>query len=124
MTYITSLLYNYLVILSTDTELDLAFKALGDATRRKMLRLLAGGELGVVELASHFDLTQPAVTKHVNVLERAGLVTRRKEGRFRMCSLEPEAVRHTADWLEDLGTYWRERFDAIDAILEKEKEQQ
>ncbi len=112
-------------MLSTpELDLDLAFKALGDPTRRRMLRLLAGGERGVVELASNFDLTQPAVTKHLNVLERAGLVTRKKRGRFRMCSLEPEGVRQTADWLEDLGKYWRERFDAIDAILEAEKEQQ
>jgi DNA-binding transcriptional ArsR family regulator len=105
-------------------DLDLAFRALGDPTRRQMLRLLADAEQGVVQLASNFDLTQPAVTKHLNVLESAGLISRHKRGRYRICRLEPEAVQRTADWLDDLGKYWRDRFDAIDRILEKEKREQ
>ena len=104
--------------------LDLAFKALGDPTRRAMLRILAGGERGVVDLASNFDLTQPAITKHLNVLETAGLISRKKRGRYRMCRLEAKAVQDTADWLDDLGKYWRDRFSAIDALLVEDKEQQ
>lgn len=108
--------------MSQTTELNLAFRALGDPTRREMLRILAGGEHGVVALASNFALTQPAVTKHLNVLENAGLISREKRGRFRMCRLEPGAVQLTADWLDNLGKYWRDRFSAIDAIVEKEKQ--
>ena len=104
------------------TDLDLTFRALGDPTRREMLRILAGGERGVVELASNFELTQPAVTKHLNVLENAGLISRERRGRYRMCHLEPDAVRRTADWLDDLGKYWMERFSAIDELLKNEKE--
>jgi DNA-binding transcriptional ArsR family regulator len=109
--------------MSATNELDLAFRALGDPTRRQMLRILAGGEQGVVELASNFDLSQPGVTKHLNVLENAGLISRERRGRFRVCRLEPEALERTGGWLEDLGRYWRSRFAAIDEILEKEKEQ-
>jgi DNA-binding transcriptional ArsR family regulator len=108
----------------TIADLDLAFRALGDPTRREMLKLLAGAEQGVVQLASNFDLTQPAVTKHLNVLAKAGLISREKKGRYRMCRLEPEAVQHAADWLDDLGEYWRHRFAAIDEILREEKKAQ
>ncbi len=86
-----------------------------------MLRILAGGERGVVELASNFELTQPAVTKHLNVLETAGLISRKKRGRYRICRLEPDTVQRTADWLGDLRKYWMERFSAIDELLENEK---
>ena len=103
-------------------DLDLAFGALSDQTRRTMLRILAGGEQGVVELASNFDLTQPAVTKHLNVLERAGFISRQRRGRYRICTLEPDALQGTADWLDDLGRYWRDRLDMIDEILAEEKE--
>ena len=103
-------------------DLDLAFGALSDQTRRTMLRILAGGEQGVVELASNFDLTQPAVTKHLNVLERAGFISRQRRGRYRICTLEPDALQGTADWLDDLGRYWRDRLDMINEILAEEKE--
>ena len=102
-------------------ELDRAFRALGDPTRRAMLCILAAGEKGVVDLASNFELTQPAITKHLNVLERAGLISRKKRGRYRMCRLEAEGVQDTADWLDDLSKYWMERFSAIDELLETEK---
>ena len=117
------LLYNCTVML-TAANLDLAFRALGDPKRRAMLRILAEGERGVVDLASNFDLTQPAVTKHLNVLEKAGLISRKRQGRYRICRLEADAVQDTADWLDDLGKYWRDRFSAIDAILEQDMEQQ
>lgn len=109
--------------MSTTIDLDLAFKALGDRTRREVLRMLARGEKGVLELASNFELTQPAVTKHLNVLEKAGLISRERQGRYRICRMEPEAVEQTAGWLEDLGDYWRRSFDAIDRILEEEKKE-
>ena len=88
-----------------------------------MLRILAGGDRGVVELASNFELSQPGVTKHLNVLENAGLISRERQGRFRVCRLESEALGRTTEWLEDLSDYWRSRFAAIDEILEEEKEQ-
>ena len=109
-------------MISAATNLDRTFRALGDPTRRTMLRILAGGEQGVVELASNFELTQPAVTKHLNVLESAGLISRQRRGRYRICRLEPDAVQRTADWLGDLRQYWMDRFSAIDELLANEKE--
>ena len=89
-----------------------------------MLRLLAVRDQGVVELASNFEITQPAVTKHLNVLESAGLISRQRKGRYRMCRMEPLVVQHTAAWLNDLGEYWNSRFSAIDTLLKGEKENQ
>ena len=109
--------------MESTTRLDLAFRALGDPTRRRMLSILAGGERGVVDLASNFELTQPAVTKHLNVLEKAGLISRQRRGRFRLCRLEPDAINQPVDWLEDLGEHWRRQFAAIDEILKREKKQ-
>lgn len=121
LTHITITLYNYEVI-SDKPDLDRTFRALGDPTRREMLRILAAGERGVVDLATHFSITQPAVTKHLNTLEEAGLISRERRGRFRMCRLDPSGIQRATGWLGDLHAYWEARLDAIDRLLEQEKE--
>ncbi len=72
----------------------------------------------MLDLAGRFEISQPAVTKHLNVLERAGLIERRKRGRFRYCRLAPEPLEQATDWIERTQAYWEERFQALDEYLE------
>ncbi len=102
----------------TAGTLDTTFAALADPTRRAILaRLAHGGETSVTELASPFRMTLPAVSKHLKVLERAGLIERGRRAQWRPCRLDAEPLREAADWLAGYQQFWEERFDRLDAYL-------
>jgi len=97
--------------------LSSTFAALADPTRRAILARLALGESSVTELAKPFDISGPAISKHLKVLERAGLITRGREAQWRPCRIEPEAFKGVDDWLERYRRLWEERFDRLDEYL-------
>ena len=97
--------------------LSLAFAALADPTRRLILERLAAGEAGVVELAQASTLTQPAITKHLKVLERAGLIGRARDGQRRPARLQLEGLLPVDDWLRRTHTEWSDRLDRLEAHL-------
>jgi len=99
--------------------LDSVFYALSHPTRRAILARLALGESRVTDLARPFVISLPAVSKHLRVLERAGLIHRRKDGRVRRCRLEAAPLKEAADWLARYGTYWEQQFDALARYLEE-----
>src|SRR5512141_1486207 len=101
----------------TTDMLDRTFAALADPTRRSILAHLAEGEATVGDLAAPFDMTLPAVSKHLKVPERAGLVTRTRQAQWRPCRLEPEPLRQAADWLEEYRRIWEERLGRLDEYL-------
>jgi DNA-binding transcriptional ArsR family regulator len=103
------------------TDLDEVFSALGDPTRREILVALAEGERSVSELAEPFDVSLPAVSKHLSVLERAGLITREREGRVRRCKLEPEPLAGALEWIAQYGRFWEESFDSLERLLERQR---
>ena len=98
-------------------RLDLTLAALADPTRRAILARLAAGEATVTELAEPFDMSLPAVSRHLKVLERAGLITRGREAQWRPCRLEAEPLKEVNDWLEQYRRFWDESFDRLDAYL-------
>jgi DNA-binding transcriptional ArsR family regulator len=102
--------------MSTDL-LDRTFAALADPTRRAIVARLADGEASVTELAAPFDMSLPAVSKHLKVLERAGLITRGRRAQWRPCRLEPEALKDASDWLEEYQRLWEERLGRLDGYL-------
>lgn len=97
--------------------LSAVFRALGDATRREMLRRLAAGELTVGELAAPFRMSLAGASKHVKVLERAGLVRRTIDGRTHRCRLEARRLAEAKEWLDFYQQFWTDRLDALDALL-------
>jgi DNA-binding transcriptional ArsR family regulator len=97
--------------------LSATLAALADPTRRAILARLAEGEATVGELARPFDMSLPAVSRHLKVLERAGLIARGREAQWRPCRLEPEPLRAVAGWLETYRRFWDERLDRLDAYL-------
>lgn len=97
--------------------LDRTFAALADPTRRAILGRLANGEASVTELAEPFEMTLPAVSKHLKVLERAGLITRTRRAQWRPCRLEPAPLKEASDWLEEYRRLWEERLDRLDEYL-------
>lgn len=101
----------------TADQLSATFAALADPTRRALLTRLAEGEATVNQLAEPFSLTQQAVSKHLKVLERAGLVSRRQHGQSRPCRLEPGRFDGAADWIDRHRRMWRERYDRLDEHL-------
>jgi len=102
-------------------DLDLALAALADPTRRAILERLAGGESRVTDLARPFDLSLNAVSKHIRVLERAGLVLRRRSGREHVLSLDLSPLHPVAAWIERRRNPWTSRLDELDALLEAER---
>jgi len=104
--------------------LDATFSALSDPTRRAILSQLAGGQRSVTELAQPFDVSLPAISKHLRVLGRAGLVRQEKEGRIRRCRLSAEPLHDADDWLENYRRFWEERFQLLDALLDEMKTQE
>ena len=100
-------------------SLDTTFAALSDPTRRAILARLALGETSVSELAKPFDMSLPAVSKHLKVLERAGLIVRGREAQWRPCRIEPRALKDIDDWLEHYRRFFDESFDRLDAYLKK-----
>jgi|ERR1700722_13030466 len=101
------------------TGLDTTFAALSDATRRGILARLATGEASVSELAAPYDMSLPAVSKHLRILESAGLVTRSKEGRVQRCRLEASPMRSAAEWIEHYRHFWEAQFDFLHKFLEE-----
>lgn len=101
----------------TTDHLSATFSALADPTRRAILARLALGETSVSELAKPFDMSLPAVSKHLKVLEHAGLITRGREAQWRPCRLQPGALKGVDDWLERYRKLWEERFDRLDDYL-------
>jgi DNA-binding transcriptional ArsR family regulator len=100
-------------------SLDSAFAALSDPTRRAILARLALGETSVTELAKPFAMSLPAVSKHLKVLERAGLIARGREAQWRPCRIEPRALKDIDDWLNHYRRFFDESFDRLDAYLQK-----
>jgi len=100
-------------------NLDATFSALADPTRRAILARLALGETSVMELAEPFAMSLPAVSKHLKVLERAGLITRGREAQWRPCRIEPRALKEVDDWLEHYRRFYDESFDRLDDYLKK-----
>jgi DNA-binding transcriptional ArsR family regulator len=100
-----------------DDLLDGTFTALADPTRRAIVARLAGGDATVNELAAPFDMTLPAISKHLKVLERCGLITRTRQAQFRPCHLEARVLDDAVDWIETNRRIWAERFDKLDAHL-------
>jgi DNA-binding transcriptional ArsR family regulator len=98
-------------------ELDLTLVALADPTRRAILGRLAGGDARVTDLAEPFSISLNSVSKHIRALERAGLVTRRRQGREHILSFNPRALDAAADWIESQRAAWNRRLDAMDAAL-------
>ncbi len=102
-------------------RLDLTFAALADPTRRAILQRLAAGEATVMELAKPFALSQPAISKHLKVLERAGLIARGREAQRRPCRLVAEPLAEADAWLQTYRTYWEGTYRRLDALLEELK---
>lgn len=104
--------------MSTDS-LSVTLAALADPTRRAILAQLAQGEATVTELAEPFEMSLPAVSKHLKVLERAHLITRSRDAQWRPCRLNPEPLKDLANWLEHYRQFWEHSFDRLDAYLQE-----
>jgi DNA-binding transcriptional ArsR family regulator len=113
-------------MVNNQQALDSTFAALSDATRRGILARLAGGEASVTELAKPYDMSLPAVSKHLRVLESAGLVARSKDGRVHRCRLEAAPMKSAADWIAHYRQFWEAQLDSLQRYLENstEKEKQ
>ncbi len=102
-------------------KLDATFAALADPTRRAILARLAKGDASVAELAEPFDMTQPAISKHLKVLENAGLISRTRDAQRRPRHLEAQRLAEANDWLENYREYWEGNFDKLDSLLDELK---
>jgi DNA-binding transcriptional ArsR family regulator len=102
-----------------EADLTATFKALADPTRRAILARLARGHASVLEIAEPFDMTQPAVTKHLKVLERAGLIARGRDAQRRPCRLEPRRLKQAADWLGTYRQFWEASYARLDDYLQE-----
>jgi DNA-binding transcriptional ArsR family regulator len=118
--YITYRLYN-LEVMNTSSNLDATFAALADPTRRAILARLAQGEASVLELAKPFDMSQPAISKHLRVLAGAGLISESREAQRRPRRLEAKPLADAARWLEQYRQFWEVRFQRLDALLDQIK---
>ncbi len=106
-----------------ESQLDLVFSALADPTRRGMLEQLADGETNVGTLAEPYNISQPAVSKHLRVLEKAGLVRRTRNGREHRIRVDPAPIEAASTWLGYYARFWKQQFDAVDAYLAARKGQ-
>src|SRR5499433_2816623 len=122
-----STLYNQSVLklegyrMTPSDRLNATFVALADPTRRAILSRLASGEASVTELAEPFSMSQPAISKHLKVLERAGLISRRRDAQRRPCRLEAAPLAEANGWLEGYRQHWESRFQRLDALLDELK---
>jgi DNA-binding transcriptional ArsR family regulator len=107
--------------ISPTDHLSITFGALADPTRRAILARLAAGEASVTELAQPFDLSLPGVSKHLKVLQRAGLITQGRNAQWRPCRLEAPRLKEVADWVGDYKRFWDESFERLDEYLEQLK---
>jgi DNA-binding transcriptional ArsR family regulator len=105
-------------------QLSTTFAALADPTRRAILARLLSGEHSVTELAEPFAMSLPAVSKHLRVLERAGLIARRRDAQWRRCRIEAGPLKEVADWTERYRRVWEERFDRLDNYLQRMKKKE
>ena len=115
--YLTYRLNNMPEAVATADQLSTTFAALADPTRRAILARLAFGEVSVTELAEPFEMSLPAVSKHLKVLERAGLIARGRDAQWRPCRLSAGPLRAVADWVEHYRRFWTESFDRLDDYL-------
>jgi DNA-binding transcriptional ArsR family regulator len=106
-------------MVTTQRQLDHTFAALADPTRRAILARLARGEATVGDLARPFRVSRPAISKHLRVLERAGLVRRARDGRVNRCQLDAAAMRGAAEWIERYRAFWLGRLDALKRFVEQ-----
>jgi DNA-binding transcriptional ArsR family regulator len=111
------IIHNQLVIEMSTDQLSTVFGALADPTRRAILARLAGGERTVAELGAPFAISQPAVSKHLRVLEDAGLITRSRRATARLSHLRAEPLREATSWLMDYREYWEQSFERLDELL-------
>jgi DNA-binding transcriptional ArsR family regulator len=102
-------------------QLSTTFAALADPTRRAILARLASGECSVTELAEPFEMSMPAISKHLRVLERAGLIARGREAQWRPCRLDAAPLKEVADWAERYRAIWEQRFDRLETYLQELK---
>jgi DNA-binding transcriptional ArsR family regulator len=102
-------------------QLSATFSALADPTRRAILARLISGERSVTDLAEPFDMSMPAVSKHLRVLERAGLIAQRRDAQWRHCRVEAGPLKEVADWTERYRHIWEQRFDQLDRYLQQMK---
>ena len=102
-------------------QLSTTFAALADPTRRAILARLSTGEASVTELAEPFEMSMPAISKHLKVLERAGLIARGREAQWRPCRLEAAPLKDVAEWVKRYQRFWEQRFDNLDAYLRELK---
>jgi DNA-binding transcriptional ArsR family regulator len=109
--------------LSVD-PLSSTFAALADPTRRAILARLSSGEVSVTELAEPFEMSLPAVSKHLKVLERAGLIARSREAQWRPCQLEAGPLKNVAEWIEHYRRFWTDSFDRLDDYLHELKDKE
>jgi len=105
-------------------QLSITFAALADPTRRAILARLTDGEASVSELAEPFDMSLPAISKHLKVLENAGLITRSRDAQWRPCRLDPGPLREVHGWIEHYKKFWEESFDRLDEYLRELKKKE
>jgi DNA-binding transcriptional ArsR family regulator len=103
--------------MTTIDQLSVTFAALADPTRRAILARLSSGETSVNDLAAPFDISLPAISKHLKVLERSGLITRSRNAQWRPCRIKAEPMEEAVDWLEHYRQHWEERLDRLDDYL-------
>ena len=122
--------YNHIVMkprgygMTRSTRLDATFAALADPTRRAILTRLASGEASVMELARPFAMSQPAISKHLKVLERAGLISRGRDAQRRPCRIEAKPLAEADEWLEGYRQFWEGSFERLDDLLDEMKTQE
>ena len=113
----SSYITGWLNAMMSVNHLDATFAALADPTRRAILARLSKGAASVTELAEPFQMTLPAVSKHLKVLEHAGLISRGREAQWRPCRLEAGPLKEANDWIDQYRQFWEERFDRLDVFL-------
>lgn len=105
----------------TESQLDATFAALADPTRRAIIARLAEGPAPVGELAAPFEISLPAVSRHLKVLEGAGLISREKDAQWRRCHLQPQGLAGAADWIESTRRFWEDRLDSLAQFLRRQE---
>lgn len=111
-------------MLQSNPQLDQVFFALSDSTRRAIVARLSQGTTTIGELAAPFNISKPAVTKHMKILERAGLIDRRIEGRKHQCSLSTSRLKTAEDWIGFHRSFWESRFDALENLLTRQESEE
>jgi DNA-binding transcriptional ArsR family regulator len=112
------------MVIIPSSHLDATFAALADPTRRAILARLVSGDASVMELAEPFAMTQPAISKHLKVLERAGLISRGRDAQRRPCRLEAKPMAEANRWLEDYRRFWEGSFQRLDSLLDELKQKE